>query len=136
MIFEYAKFFVNGGILGILAWGLQMLIFQAFGSNTAYFYVLASSLTYVFLVPINFMIQRVWIFKQDGLFFRFLMANLLMMLLVSTLSSVCRYILDLIIGNQWGNRGGFIVAALLGSVPSFLIQKFWVFKPVPDNNHI
>lgn len=127
MIREYAKFFVNGGILGVIAWGLQLLIYRALASDTAYAYVLASALTYLLLVVVNFMVQRAWIFKRSGMFPRFVVANLAIMLLVSALSPVCRHMVDLLAGAPWGDRGGFIVAALLGSIPSFLIKRHWVF---------
>lgn len=128
MIREYAKFFVNGTALGVVAWGLQLLIYRALGGDSAFTYTLASALTYVPLVFINFMIQRAWIFNRPGLFPRFVMANLSIMLLVSLLSPLCRLIVDLVASEPWGNRTGFIIAALLGSIPSFLIKRNWVFK--------
>lgn len=127
MIREYAKFFVNGGILGVIAWGLQLLIYRALARDSAYAYALASALTYLPLVIVNFMVQRAWIFKRLGLFPRFVVANLAVMLLVSALSPVCRQIVDLLAGAPWGDGGGFILAALLASIPSFLIKRHWVF---------
>lgn len=127
MIREYAKFFVNGGILGVIAWGLQLLIYRALASDSAYAYALASALTYLPLVVVNFMVQRAWIFNSPGLFPRFVVANLAIMLLVSVLSPVCRQIIDLMVGVPWGGRGGFIMAALIGSIPSFLVKRHWVF---------
>lgn len=127
MIREYAKFFINGGILGIIAWGLQLLIYRAIASESPYAYALASGLTYLPLVIVNFLIQRGWIFKRPGQFPRFVLANLAIMVLVSVLSPACRYVIDLLVGVPWGDRGGFIVAALLGSIPSFLLKRHWVF---------
>lgn len=134
MIFEYAKFFFNGGILGIIAWGLQLLIYRALASDTAYAYALASTLTYLPLVVINFIVQRTWIFKKPGLFPRFVLANLAIMLFVSALSPACRQMIDLLAGVPWGDRGGFIMAALIGSIPSFFIKRHWVFgKPIYES---
>lgn len=64
MIREYAKFFINGGILGVAAWGLQLLIYHALDNNTSTSYAIASILTYLPLVLVNYMIQRRWIFKN------------------------------------------------------------------------
>ncbi|MDD2768528.1 MAG: hypothetical protein PHT19_07320 [Methylococcus sp.] len=128
MILEYTKFFVNGGILGVIAMGLQMLIYRLLGGDSAAFYALASALTYAPLVTINFMIQRTWIFNRPGLFPRFVSANLGIMLLVSLLSPICSQVIDLAAGAPWGERGGFALAALLGSIPSFFIKRHWVFE--------
>lgn len=91
-------------------------------------YGLATALTYVPLVVINFFIQRTWIFNRPGLFWRFVAANLAIMILVSLLSSLCRYLINQSFGLQWGDRLGFIAAALLGSGPSFFLKRKWVFE--------
>jgi putative flippase GtrA len=127
MLDQYLKFFVNGGVLGIAAWGLQWLIYRAISGDSATDYGIATGLTYVPLVVVNFLIQRRWIFNRPGLFWRFVMANLAIMILVSLLSPFCRYVIEQIYGSTWGDRGGFIVAALLGSIPSFLLKRIWVF---------
>lgn len=127
MIREYAKFFLNGGMLGLAAWGLQLLIYKAIGSDSSLSYALASALTYIPLVCINFLIQRAWIFNRPGLFPRFVLANLSIMLLVTILSPGFRQLIDLLFGPPWGSRCGFALAAVVGSVPSFLIKRAWVF---------
>ncbi|HCN71938.1 MAG TPA: hypothetical protein DIS96_09545 [Pusillimonas sp.] len=128
MIFEFLKFFANGGFLGIIAWALQQAIYYVLGGDTPEKYAIASALTYVPLVVVNFVIQRRWIFKTSGLFPRFLIANLLIMLLISALSPICRQAVNLVLGPPWGSHLGFIFAALLGSIPSFLIKRYWVFR--------
>lgn len=125
MISEYATFFINGGVLGIIAWGLQLLIYRAIGGDSALAYALASALTYIPLVVVNFLSQRSWIFNRPGLFPRFVLANLFIMLLVSVLSPLCWQVIDLMV--PWGDRGGFAMAALLSSIPSFFINRHWVF---------
>ena len=134
MIKEYAKFFVSGGVLGVIAWGLQLLFYRTLGGDSAATYMLASAMTYAPLVVVNFMIQRAWIFNRPGLFPRFVLANLAIMLVVSLLSPLCRQLIDLITGAPWGDRGGFIMAALLGSIPSFLIKRHWVFARALDES--
>jgi putative flippase GtrA len=131
MIHQYLKFFINGGILGIIAWGLQTLIYKSMNGDSALAYGFASAITYIPLVFINFLIQRYWIFNRPGFLSRFIMANLFIMALVSALSPVCRVLIDLVVGAPWGDRGGFILAALLGSIPSFLIKRSMVFGKIP-----
>lgn len=124
---QYLKFLINGGILGIVSWALQAFIFWAMESDSGSAYAVATALTYLPLVLINFLVQRSWIFRRDGIFFRFAAANVLIMFLVSGLSPLCRMFIASMAGAEWGDRGGFIMAALLGSVPSFIIQRSWVF---------
>ena len=127
MLAQYLKFFLNGGTLGVAAWGLQWLIYNEINGNSAKDYGIASALTYVPLIGINFMIQRRWIFNRPGAFWRFVVANFVIMILVSLLSPFFRYEINHIFGSPWGDRFGFIDAALLGSIPSFLLMRIWVF---------
>lgn len=131
MLFQYLKFFINGGFLGVVAWGLQWLIYKAINGDSAFAYGFATALTYIPLVVINFMIQRRWIFNRTGLFWRFVIANLAIMILVSFLSPLFRYLIDQSFGSPWGDRSGFILAALIGSIPSFMLKRVWVFGIKP-----
>lgn len=127
MYYQYLKFFINGGVLGVAALALQWLIYKVLGGDSATAYSLATALTYLPLLLVNFMIQKTWIFYRTGAFWRFVVANLAIMALVSVLSPLCRYVIDAFLGAPWGDRGGFAVAALLGSMPSFLLKRYWVF---------
>jgi putative flippase GtrA len=130
MFWQYARFFVNGGILGVAAWWLQLTIYRVLHQgegDSQLIYAVASALTYLPLVLVNFAIQRKFVFSRHGVFWRFVVANLFVMLLVSAMSPICQVVVDLMAGKPWGARIGFALAALLGSVPSFLIKRKWVF---------
>lgn len=127
MLIQYAKFFVNGGILGVVAWGLQLLIYKGLGGSTAMAYGAASILTYLPLIIVNFLIQRAWIFDKPGVFWRFVLANLSIMVLVSVLSMLLRSVMNRMGAGSLGDHLAFLIAALLGSVPSFLLKRRWVF---------
>ena len=131
MIRQYIKFFINGGILGLVSWGLQAAIYMALGGDSGLSYAIATALAYVPLIIVNFVIQRAWIFKRDGLFWKFVAANLTIMLVVTLLAPLCRLAIAAIAGATWGDRGGFVLAALLGSIPSFLLKRHWVFRNAP-----
>ncbi|MGC3987896.1 MAG: GtrA family protein [Pseudorhodoferax sp.] len=128
MLIQYAKFFINGGILGVVAWGLQLLIYKGLGGSTALAYGAASVLTYIPLIVVNFLIQRAWIFDKPGVFWRFVLANLSIMVLVSLLSMLLRSAMNRMGAGNAGDHLAFLVAALLGSVPSFLLKRKWVFE--------
>lgn len=127
MLIQYTKFFINGGILGIVAWVLQWFIYKWLNGHSSIEYALATALTYLPLIVINFLIQRRWIFNRAGLFWRFLFANLVIMVLVSILSPLFRSLIDQLFHSPWGDRTGFILAGFTGSIPSFLLKRSWVF---------
>ncbi|MCK7594470.1 GtrA family protein [Pseudomarimonas salicorniae] len=125
---QYLKFFINGGLLGLIAWGLQLLLFRFFEDARApYPYALASALTYLPLVVLNFAIQKRFIFGVPGAFPRFVVANLAIMLLVAACSPVFKALLGSLLGASWGELLGFAAAAIVCSVPSFLLKRSWVF---------
>jgi putative flippase GtrA len=128
IIRQYLKFFVNGGILGVISLGLQTIIYHAMGINSGLAYAVATALTYVPLIMVNFIIQRRWIFQREGLFWRFVAANLLIMFLVSLLSPLFRLLITWSAGAEWGDRGGFALAAIAMSIPSFFLKRLFVFN--------
>jgi putative flippase GtrA len=128
---QYLWFCINGGILGIVSLGMQAMIYQSMDVNSGSAYGVATALTYVPLMFINFMIQRRWIFKKNGLFWRFVVANLSIMVLVSLFAPICRLLLTNLAGAEWGDRAGFALAALAMSVPSYFAKRLLVFTHDP-----
>lgn len=125
---QYIKFFINGGILGLIAIVMQSAIYRFIDINSEVAYGFASVVTYMPLIAINFLIQKNYIFKKNGLLIRFVIANLIIMALVSLLAMILKGWLNILLGYPWGDRGGFILAALIGSIPSFILKKTWVFR--------
>jgi putative flippase GtrA len=130
MLVQYTKFFINGGLLGLVAWALQFFIYKSISGHIEHAYALASCLTYLPLVVVNFLIQRAIIFKASGVFIRFFVANMSIMVAVTILAEGCKFLLSSHLGEAWGDRLGFLIAALIGSIPSFLIKRYWVFGVV------
>lgn len=129
MFTQYIKFMINGGILGIVALMMQSLLFQMFGQGSGFGYAFTSAVTYAFILTLNFTIQRALIFTSQGRFERFIVAHLLIMVLVSVLAPICRSVVGAAFGLSAGNSFGFIIAALLGATPSFLLSRYWIFNP-------
>lgn len=125
---QYAKFLVNGGLIGLVGWCLQSGLFHALGQKDGRAYAIASVLTYMPLILLNFTIQRQLIFSVPGRFSRFVVANIFVMLFVSALSPLCREILALLGGGAVGDQGGFVLASLIGATPSFLLSRYFVFS--------
>jgi putative flippase GtrA len=80
------------------------------------------------LIAVNYLIQRRWIFQSEGRLWKFVTAHLAIMAFVSILSPVCRFLNGRVATTDWANGGGFILAALVGSILSFFIQREWVFR--------
>ena len=89
---------INGGSVGLAALGPQLLTHHLLGGNSTLASAAASALTYVPLIIINFMIHRQWLFKHHAIFWHFVLANPAIMVLVSLMSLVCRYLNGLAIG--------------------------------------
>ncbi len=51
-----------------------------------------------------------------------------MMATISFLSPLCRSVIELVATREHGDKLGFALAAIIGSVPSFLLNKYWVFR--------
>jgi putative flippase GtrA len=132
MIFaQYLKFLINGGLLGLAAWVLQAGLFRLLGQTNSSSYAIASVLTYLPFILLNFAIQRRLIFTAPGGLSRFIVANTCIMIVVSSLSPLCRELVAEIGGGSAGDQGGFILAALIGATPSFLLSRFFVFRHQP-----
>lgn len=128
IIKQYLIFLLNGGLLGLAAIAFQYGIFVLIGSKTGIYYSIASAITYIPLIVINFTIQKSVIFSSEGRLSKFLIANSIVMVFVSSISPFCRYLLAMAFGEKIGDSGGFIFAALIGATPSFLLMRLWVFR--------
>lgn len=127
LIQQFFGFVINGGVLGVLAIGLHAAIFQLFAYDTGFAYAIASLLTYIPLIVLNFFIQRRIIFATNGRFWRFVMANMIIMAFVSAISPLCRSLIAFAFGDVAGDLTGFILAAVIGATPSFVLARYWVF---------
>lgn len=129
MLKQYTHFFINGVAITLFAWLLQFMLFKLFGGESSLSYGIATAIAFSITMVMNFFIQMKLIFKSSGLFHRYLATEVFIMILVSFLAPLCRYIIAGVSTEEWGDRGGFAMAALIGSVPSFLIKRYWVFSP-------
>ncbi len=129
LVGTYCKFLVNGIGLGVLALLLQFALFEGsvFGEKSAMTYALSNGSTCIFISVINFYIQSKIIFRKRGSFFKYVVTNALMMILVVQLapflSSLARYLFSPV----FSATVAFGSAAVIGSALSFLLNKVWVF---------
>ena len=129
MLKQYSQFFVNGVLISMLAWLLQYFIFITFGGESSTGYAISTAIAFSITMVINFFIQMRFIFKSPGAFHRYVISDLVTLVVVSLLSPLCRLLIAGFTTLEWGDKGGFLLAALIGSVPSFLMKRFWVFAP-------
>lgn len=124
---QYLLFLINGGLIGLLAIVIQLFFFNLLGGGEDSIYAIAAGITYLPLIVLNFLIQRNIIFSQEGRIFKFFVANLIIMVFVSAISPACRSFIAAVFGVSAGDNLGFVLAALIGATPSFLMARFWVF---------
>jgi putative flippase GtrA len=128
MLKQYTHFFINGVAITLFAWILQFMLFKLFGGESSLSYGIATSVAFSITMIMNFFIQMKLIFKTSGLFHRYLATEIFIMVLVSFLAPLCRFLIAELSTDEWGDRAGFALAALIGSVPSFLMKRYWVFS--------
>ncbi|WP_353411671.1 hypothetical protein [Arenicella sp. 4NH20-0111] len=128
MIKQYAKFFLNGIAISIIAWLLQQFLYRVMPQGSGHYYALASVLTLIPIIGLNFLIQSKFIFNEAGQVKRFIVADIAILALVTALSPICRLLIDVLLGAPWGTQLGFISAAFIASIPSFIIRRYWVFS--------
>ena len=125
---QYLLFFINGSLLGVIAMGLHFLIYNWITEKGNLWYAMASVATYAPLIVVNFLIQSKYIFQKNGLFWKFLVANLSIMSAVSCLAPVCRVAVAFFLGQKWGDLIGFGLASLVMSIPSYFAKRLFVFE--------
>lgn len=125
---EFFYFLVNASILGVVFLILQFIVYKILGDSSDFTYVSSIILSYIPLIFINFFLQRKIIFKKDGIFVKFLLSNIFIMLVISSLSPFIRQLISSIFGSNYGDYFGLIATVTFISIPSFLIVKFWVFE--------
>ena len=124
---QYAKYFVNGSILGLIAIGLQSEISKIFYVDSWYFYPLSVASTCSFLIPINFFIQRRLIFKRKGEVAKFILITFSGVFLVTVTSLLIKAFLSLFFIGILIEKISFIIAAVIISIPIFLLKRSYVF---------
>lgn len=130
MIFpsKYLKFLIVGSFLGICSIFLQRLFFILLGGNTSFEYMSATALTYLPLLFINFFLQKKWVFRSSGMILKFFVANLSVMLMVSSCSPLVRLFISSFFSQSTADKYAFGLAAIFMSIPSYLIKKNFVFN--------
>lgn len=124
---------LNGAILGVFSIFIQKTIYYLLEGKLIFSYATSSALTYSILVGVNFIIQKKLIFERDGLFYKFLLSNLLILLLVSSLAEVILLLFTVADQEMLGEHFAFVTAALLGAYPSYLVKKNFVFPKMSEN---
>ena len=71
MLTQYIKFIANGAALGLIALMLHAGIFRLGGESDAAAYAIASLITYIPLIAVNFLIQKSMIFSKMMIFDKF-----------------------------------------------------------------
>jgi putative flippase GtrA len=128
MIRQYSAFLVNGVLITILAWGIQYTLYRISGYDSSLAYSVATIVATAITMLINFFVQKNFIFKNEGMFHRYIIADLVNMALVGVLAPLFRLVILNMAGVEWGDKGGFIVAAFIASIPVFFIKRNWVFS--------
>lgn len=135
MLFSYLRYAALGTVVGITVVLLREVL-ALFLPDQPIWYVFGIMVVYVVGIALSFQLQRRYTFSRGGheslviAFTQFGMVSIVGAVLVGMLSFGIRYGLDLDrITGSFAPTIAFVVAALLASVATFLLNARWVFRP-------
>ena len=129
---SYARFVLNGGLVGLLSWGIQVLSFslgRLMQPQLDMRTILLGSILFSFsiVVVINFYLQRKHVFREKGIFLNFLAINLIAIFFVGVVTDgVVKVLLPILSGAVVFIA--YPIAALALSPIVFLLKRFFVFR--------
>ena len=122
---QFLVFFVNGCLPGLIALRLQQFFYFLFGKGLLG-YALSSAAAYRILIIFNYFMQYKLIFNTHGAVLKFILSNILMMILVSILSVALKWFIFENSASFLGDLLGFAPAPLSSSAISFLVEKLGI----------
>lgn len=125
---QFVLFAINGGLIGLLCWSLQLAFYAALNGDSNGAYWVSAVLASAIGVAINYQVQRRFIFGRDGSFVAFAIAATAMTITVSFAATGARWGLIHCCDAETANRLGYAVGALLVAPLSFTIKKFLIFR--------
>jgi len=124
---EYLRFFLNGGIVGLISWFLQLLVYKILSfSNlsSSLSFSISLYLSFCICVLINFIFQSKFVFIKKGGFVNFLVFSLSAITIVNIVSLLfINYLLPL--NFQFF---AYPFAAISVSPLVFFVKKYFVFR--------
>ena len=87
---KFIRFLINGGIIGLVSWLLQVLIYWGLLLLPKIEYKLTISiyLSFVVVIFINFHTLKKYVFKSNGLLYRFILATTVVVVIIGITSEV------------------------------------------------
>jgi putative flippase GtrA len=122
---------VNGGMIGLMCWALQLAFFHGLGRNGALAYWVSALAASAIGIAVNYRIQRRFIFARHGNFWAFAAAATLMSVSVSFAAVAAREWLATFAAEATATRLGYVVGALGLAPVSFALKKLVIFRGSP-----
>ena len=130
----FLLFLINGGIIGVLSWGIQYYIFKAmlllFNESIHLLYMLSVLITFACVVILNFISQKKVVFRSNSnKFLLFIFISLVSISMVSCLSYFLHVYFSYLVLDKYSY---FIypISAILISPITFFMKKNFVFKQI------
>lgn len=124
---KYVKFFLNGGVVGLFSWIVQLValyLFEVlFGVNNMT-YTLSVYAAFILSMLVNFYNQKKFVFKVNGNFYIFLLISLCAITVVNFISLLMINYIDL----NMISKFAYPLSAIVISPLVFLLKNKFVFK--------
>jgi putative flippase GtrA len=123
------KFIINGIVLGLLTYLSQDYVNNALSDSTEYHQLISSVIVILPFILLNFYAQRTFVFQRNGGVFKFFVANITVMLLISTGSYLLNNLgLGIVTVFQTSFNLSFVFAAVVCFPISYSLKRFYVFR--------
>ena len=132
MLSKFNKFLINGGVIGIVSWCLQLFFYYSLClvfPEANYTMLVSVYMAFIVAMIINFCTQRYFVFNKNGSFLLFLVISFTVISLVSFSS---QYLEIYLVTKKMYFVVNFAypMSALAISPLSFLLKKIFVFNKV------
>ena len=130
---KYFSFLINGFLLGIVSWLLQIYLFSIFPEGN-FSYISSVAISTFLVIILNFFIQSKIIFKRKGSMLPFILFSFFMLVSISILSNIFKWIFDNFFEmySEYLIYFAYPLAAMILSFISFLLMNCFIFKRGSD----
>ena len=128
---EFLKYLINGGLVGGVAWSLQVILFtlfSIFGVTLSVASLVSVILAMSISLVINFYASQRFVFRAKGIFRKFLVVTVTAMVLISSLTAVLNHFFLGILNLDNLSYVSYPIAAIMTAPFVFLVKRHFVFS--------
>jgi len=126
----FVRFLINGGSIGVISWGLQILIYNfllTINTLTQYAGLLSVYISFCLVLLLAFFSMKTFVFQRAGLWHRFLLSAGLIIIFVGLCTELLISFFDFVGLSSGYSHVAYPLAAILFAPLSYALKNFFVF---------